>query len=368
MFQKFINFFKLDISGNRVFGLDLLRSIAILLVLIAHSREYLPILPQKIINLFLVDGVAIFFVLSGFLIGTIIIKTFEKELSLKSISNFWKRRWLRTLPNYYLILTVLYILSLSKYDEFISLPEFIKYIFFSQNLFYPIGDFFPESWSLSVEEWFYTITPILLFLIHLAFGKKIIFKKQLLSLIISIIISVTLYRAIKYFNLENKNYYIYDRYFLRYVFARIDAIMFGVLGAWLCYYHTAVFYRGKKILFWLGAITLIITHNFESLKDPFLYILSFTSTSLGVLLMLPMMSSWKSTTSSLRTPIVYCSLISYSMYLVNLSLIGNTLKSLSIQPSWKFILFWILTILISITIYKYFEVPIMKWRDRITRK
>ena len=54
----------------------------------------------------LINGVELFFVLSGFLIGGILIKTFQKDNSfgIKTISNFWIRRWFRTLPNYDLIL------------------------------------------------------------------------------------------------------------------------------------------------------------------------------------------------------------------------------------------------------------------------
>lgn len=367
MLQKIINFFKLDISGNRVFGLDLLRSIAILLVLIAHSREYLPIFLQEGINLFLVDGVAIFFVLSGFLIGGIIIKSFEKEISIKSITNFWVRRWMRTLPNYYLILLVLLIINLL-IGGGIDCLEYVKYLFFLQNSYFIIGNFFPESWSLSVEEWFYTIIPILLLMISLLLGQKISFKRKLFVIIILIILGVTFYRFVKYFNIEAKNYYTYDRYFLRQVFSRMDAIMFGVLGAWIRYYYSKIFYKGKKFGFWLGVLILILTHNFESIKDPILYIFAFSFTSFGVLLMLPLMDSWKFTTLGLRYPVVYCSLISYSMYLVNLSLIGNTLNQIELSNPLKFILFWFLTISLSIILYKYFEVPIIKWRDRITRK
>ncbi len=92
---------------SRIFGLDILRSSAILLVLCSHGfdpflAEYFP----KLRLLIFMDGVDLFFVLSGFLIGLILIKQFEKNVdyTFLPIFNFWKRRWRRKLPNYYFIL------------------------------------------------------------------------------------------------------------------------------------------------------------------------------------------------------------------------------------------------------------------------
>ena len=50
------------------------------------------------------DGVTIFFVLSGFLIGRILIRTFGAGASVSSLTTFWVRRWFRTLPAYFVTL------------------------------------------------------------------------------------------------------------------------------------------------------------------------------------------------------------------------------------------------------------------------
>ena len=153
-----LNFFKIDIPKNRIFGLDLLRAIAILLVLFVHSKHFLPKNIAHFLNKYiLIDGVGLFFVLSGFLIGGIFIKDFEKDISFKSLLNFWKRRWYRTLPNYFLILSSLLLLSIPEID----FANF-KYFIFLQNLYSPISPFFTESWSLSIEEWFYLTAPLLI--------------------------------------------------------------------------------------------------------------------------------------------------------------------------------------------------------------
>src|SRR4051812_17830746 len=102
-------------APNRNFGLDLLRFLAIFIVLVHHwaGGFLIRLYPESIQQWTLLGflGVEIFFVLSGFLIGTILIKTFLKEndYSAGMIKNFWVRRWYRTLPLYYVILIVFFI-------------------------------------------------------------------------------------------------------------------------------------------------------------------------------------------------------------------------------------------------------------------
>ncbi|RSK33924.1 acyltransferase family protein [Hymenobacter metallilatus] len=87
-------------SSNRVFGLDALRAFAICSVVLVHGAVWVSpsfTFFHRYINRF--DGVAIFFVLSGFLIGGILIRTMESRLAcLHTLWDFWLRRWLRTLP------------------------------------------------------------------------------------------------------------------------------------------------------------------------------------------------------------------------------------------------------------------------------
>ena len=92
--------------GDRVFGLDLVRFVAVSLVLAAHAADaFFPVCQSpRTLETLGVCGVELFFVLSGFLIGGIIIDTLARDP--RWLANFWLRRWMRTLPSYFLFLVV----------------------------------------------------------------------------------------------------------------------------------------------------------------------------------------------------------------------------------------------------------------------
>jgi peptidoglycan/LPS O-acetylase OafA/YrhL len=169
-----INILKIEINKNRIYGLDILRAWAIFFVVLDHSTHTLQKSNSAFINeisriyswnmrYFIFDGVSIFFVLSGFLIGSILIRGFEKEeITVKNLLNFWIKRWVRTLPAYLFILSTLVVLSYFFTANF-NIYETGKYYLFIQNFNSPHPDFFPEAWSLSVEEWFYLLIPSSIF-------------------------------------------------------------------------------------------------------------------------------------------------------------------------------------------------------------
>src|SRR5262245_60449142 len=88
---------------DRLPALDTLRSAAIGGVVIAHLLpENLPPMPKALSNLaeFGQTGVDLFFVLSGFLIGRILIRDLRDHGDV-DLRRFWWRRWMRTFPAYF---------------------------------------------------------------------------------------------------------------------------------------------------------------------------------------------------------------------------------------------------------------------------
>ncbi|KNB60135.1 acyltransferase family protein [Chryseobacterium sp. Hurlbut01] len=112
------NFFKIEIQQNRIFGLDILRAAAILFVMITHTNNFM-LRDIYFYAKMIYDGVGIFFVLSGFLIGRIlIIQLEEHQCNMKNLLHFWMKRWSRTLPNYFLFLFLLIIIEYINQSKF----------------------------------------------------------------------------------------------------------------------------------------------------------------------------------------------------------------------------------------------------------
>ena len=88
---------------------------AIGLVLISHfSLVFVGLFdPNPVVQSAGFLGVELFFVLSGFLIGQILLRTVLVSPFLPTVKIFWSRRWfsLRTLPAYYVVMTILLVLS-----------------------------------------------------------------------------------------------------------------------------------------------------------------------------------------------------------------------------------------------------------------
>ena len=145
------------------FGLDLLRAAAVLMVVSSHAGMLgarwfgVEDPPELAVSGFF--GVEAFFVLSGFLIGRIILATVAADPRGPVLRTFLIRRWARTLPLYYLLVAVLFVFWPPGGPAGRTLPYFLT---LTQNLAWKTREFwFPVTWSLAVEEWFYLLFPLL---------------------------------------------------------------------------------------------------------------------------------------------------------------------------------------------------------------
>ena len=141
--------------GLHFFGFDLLRATAIALVLVSHAggafAAWLGLPFPHLLAVSGTFGVELFFVLSGFLVGRILWRTVAATPTRATLGRFLVRRWMRTLPLYWLAVLVLAVLQPGS-----LLRDVVRYASFTQNLLPPQLDwFFPVSWTLAVEEWFY---------------------------------------------------------------------------------------------------------------------------------------------------------------------------------------------------------------------
>src|SRR5579871_5502624 len=177
---------------GRIAPLDGLRGIAVLMVVAFHFINNTYSVPgakqtnivEKIlikVTYFGWSGVDLFFVLSGFLIGTIL---FKNSGSAHFFRTFYVRRAVRIIPVYFLLLFVFLLLVASPiYDvgAYIfqkPLPVFPYFLFLQNFLMSNANHFGPEAltptWSLAVEEQFYLIIPLVIFFVPRRFLKYII--------------------------------------------------------------------------------------------------------------------------------------------------------------------------------------------------
>lgn len=352
---------------NRIFGLDLMRFTAISFVLIGHGWLFLGDIGQFSANIknILVFGVEIFFVLSGFLIGGILIKDFEKSFKFHDICHFWKRRWFRTLPNYLLFLLINYIGFSILTDNY---SWNWQYLFFLQNFAWMQDGFFSVSWSLAIEEWFYLLTPLAIYSL-----KFLPIKRAVLFVIIVTIILITSLRL--YGSIYNG--YLWNEELRLVTIYRLDSLMYGVLAAWFSYYYNHIFLSKKTkalIISFIGITTSIYIRNSELvITSPIASALFFPLSCFSFMFLLPTLSNWRLNSQNyLAKFITLISAWSYSLYLVHVP----TLEVLKImakkfpvmyQSPFNIIIFlsWLsFSILASYIIFTFFEKPMMNMRDK----
>ncbi|WP_425639463.1 acyltransferase family protein [Algoriphagus yeomjeoni] len=354
---------------SRNFGLDAVRAIAIIFVLVSHSNDMLPLVIRPYMNLISFDGVTIFFVLSGFLIGGIILKDIETHpLNFKYLKFFWNRRWLRTLPNYFLILLILLAIAPRTVPMFERVKS-IPYFFFSQNLWYPHPEkFFTEAWSLSVEEWFYFIFPLLL-LFNLKIQKNI--HKAIITTAL-IVISFSIFsRIFVLFNVEIPSKDWVDLNIRKMVVTRFDSLFIGVIGAYIYKYYNGLFFKSTDKLFIIGiTIYLFFEIILNSSFNKTILIIYPLITSISILMVFPKIILLKTPCYKFKLVITHISLISYSLYLTNLALVKRSilkdihLRNEELDVVFRYLLFWVSCIFISTFLYRFFEKPIMKLRKK----
>lgn len=210
---------------------------------------------------FMVGGVDLFFVLSGFLIGGILLDNKEAPAS-NFFPTFWRRRIGRIFPVYYLMIGVLLAfyaadaLHSTAYTRsllFNQMPIW-SYATFTQN-FYMVasgiyGNFLGVTWSLAMEEQFYLLLPFAVFFFSRGTIAKIAVALILLAPVVRTIVwELHSWRA---------SYHLSP--------ARMDTVMWGVLIAYAVRRTDIIAYLSKRTLwidgFIVTAIVLITSNAF----------------------------------------------------------------------------------------------------------
>ena len=151
---------------GKIPALDGLRFLAILGVLLSHTRWSIGFPSHKLIHYVALQGalgVDLFFVISGFLITTLLARELEHHHGL-NLRKFYFRRCMRILPAYIVYLLAIAVLQRIGWFE-LSRPDWVGALTFTTNFSgNHMGTELSHSWSLSLEEHFYLLWPLVLHL------------------------------------------------------------------------------------------------------------------------------------------------------------------------------------------------------------
>jgi peptidoglycan/LPS O-acetylase OafA/YrhL len=217
--------------STRSFNLDLIRSAAIMLVLLSHASRFAPVshsTQQYIAPAAGIVGVELFFALSGFLIGRILLNPVDFPDSGNLLFRFWFRRWMRTLPTYFLVLLSWLLLNKLIGGDNQLLSETASYFTFTQNFSAPHPEFFGVAWSLAVEEWSYLLVPILILLF--SFSIETNPKK---SLLICSLLLISISVLLRFQFAECHSSAGWDAGLRKIILFRFDAVAYGLIAALL---------------------------------------------------------------------------------------------------------------------------------------
>ena len=361
----------------RIKQLDLLRGIAILMVLGRHPV----VMPAEagVFQPFAAlwhrigwTGVDLFFVLSGFLIGGLLFAEIKKTGKL-DVRRFLIRRIFKIWPAYYVLVIFMLLFvpmaiepgkPLSFSDKFVELlPHFTH----TQNY---LGEIGLHTWSLAIEEHFYLFLPfVLLLLIRPRAESQRLFASvvTLTILLASVCLILRIITPADEFS---------DK--LNPTHLRIDSLFFGVFLAAI--YHLkpslfAVLSRYRKTLVFVGLLLIspMMVIPIENLGFVETWGFSLLYLGYGCLLIAAVSSSDRVTEPVFARALIAVGIPSYSVYLWHwhISLVIKTLVA-KLSPwaaSLKWILFTSIYILAAVFLGRLMnhliEVPALKLRERL---
>lgn len=373
---------------RRNLGLDALRCAAIAVVLANHGLIFLVVAWGHVrleggvwlFSLLTVPSVEWLFVLSGFLIGTMMIRTFEAPGTFWGRARgFWLRRWFRTVPNYYLFLVVN--LVLLQVGWAIGDASW-KHAVFAQNLAWreDLPVFFIEAWSLALDEWFYLVLPLLVGIAARATGRPL-----RTSFLVATVALITLPMVARLAAEPPSSFEEWDLRIRRVTVMHLDATGWGVLGAAVSRWHPKLWsWRlGTKAAIGLVVMAIgIVSYVQLEFGGPvggatarLVNGFGLGLIGLGTLLALPWIADRRITGRTSGRLLATVSNYSYSIYLIHLPVAFCINQLLPVAWGLKA---WVIGLVVPLwlalvvggaaLVHHTFEKPISDQRERFTRR
>jgi peptidoglycan/LPS O-acetylase OafA/YrhL len=346
--------------------LDGLRGISILLVYIHHL--YHPLLPGGFF------GVDVFFVLSGFLITSLLVQEWEREGSI-SLKNFYIRRVLRLMPALITLILIIggfALIFLDKRRTAETYQGIWLTLSYASNWLYAFGYFSANNplgitWSLAIEEQFYLTWPLLLGLaLRFKLGRRwILFTLALFIAIIPLHRKILVEQGANIFRL----YYGSD--------TRADTLLVGCLAgllvSWNLFPQNRRLEISMKSLAAVAGIFLGYLIGTASWMDLMLYQAggyTLVALSIALILIVLLVSPPRSALLVLRfAPLVWVGRISYGLYLWHWPVrIFIYQKKIVPDSTSQFVTVVVLSLLLTTLSYYFVEKPFLRWKKQFSPK
>ena len=350
---------------NRLCGLDLLRAVAIIWVMLFHATKYGT--PYREFSGLGWMGVDLFFVLSGFLIGSQLFKLISQKQEI-NFSEFYINRVFRVLPAYIVVLTIYFLVPLTREGN--GLQPLWQFLSFSVNLFIDTSNSntFSHVWSLCIEEYFYLFFPIIVLLL---IPRSSVTKILVLSLFV-IAFGMYLRGYIWVNELGWGQSYIENIYYPTYT--RLDGLLAGVLLATLKVFKPKLWdftmKHANKVLF-VGFSGLALSIWIFKVRFGYMAsVLGFPILSFSFAFIVAGASSPHSIFGKYKVPGAYfIATLAYSLYLTHKSVFHmvntNFGEQLSTKGYIEFFVYGIAAFLVAIVLYVAVERPFLKLRSTV---
>ncbi|MDN3676547.1 acyltransferase [Flavobacterium paronense] len=216
--------------SQKLYGLDHLRALAIVLVFLFHyfiltggQPEWLPDVAK-----FGWTGVDLFFVLSGFLISSQLFEQLKQGETI-ALKPFFLKRFFRIIPAFLVTLSLYFYFPFFREKE--SLPPLWKFLTFTQNFGLNIKDFgtFSHAWSLCVEEHFYLFLPLILLLLQFTKRTKRAYWILIVLFAFGFAIRIYSFNQLYLPKAADENAWLYWYQYIYYpTYNRLDGLLVGV--------------------------------------------------------------------------------------------------------------------------------------------
>ena len=225
---------KTPLPTQRNHGLDTLRALAIIFVVLHH---YVLFVSHSDTFGWVGEigwvGVDLFFALSGYLIGNQIFSALRARAQF-SLPRFYARRLLRTLPSFYVVLALYYLWPWFRGDA--KLLPLWQFLTFTQNINLQPGTAFSHAWSLCIEEQFYMLLPaVALGLAGLRRSLRWSWGLIALAFVAGMLIRYSVFNELVTGSARPQTSYF--KYIYYSTFCRFDELVAGVALAMLRNYH-----------------------------------------------------------------------------------------------------------------------------------